>query len=309
MTGVRVTLAQARERPALDFVLPGLMSGTVGIIVGQGAVGKSMLALSIGLAVATGRAVAGGLWTPGGVGPAVIVAGEDPAEILQERMYWLRQSERIDDIEAADIDTRLDVYSYLGEDMRILTHAGETGPFLGTLRTLCDGRRVAVVDCLALLCDCDENDNAAMTMLLRLASQVARETGCTIILLHHVNKSGAGDREAWTAARGASAITTAARWQVSLTPPTPTEAERLGIAVDGRRYWVRVAVDKINYGEAPEDRWLRRERGGVLVAAEPPGPAPASAPKTNGGFVLPAANRSRIGHYEYDLPPGWEPVS
>src|SRR5579885_96431 len=67
-----LTLVDGKERQTLDFVLPGLLSGNVGLIVGQGAVGKSMLALSIGLGVATGRKVAGGLWTPGGVGPVVI---------------------------------------------------------------------------------------------------------------------------------------------------------------------------------------------------------------------------------------------
>ncbi|MDI3260849.1 MAG: helicase RepA family protein [Sinobacteraceae bacterium] len=297
MSGVkwgRMTWAESRERPVLDFVLPGLLSGSVGLIVGQGAVGKSMLALSIGLAVATGRKVAGGLWTPGGVGSVVIVAGEDSTQILQERMYWLRQAEKIDDIEAADIDTRMEVLSGVGVDLRVVTRSGELGPFYAELLRLCDGRRLAVLDSLVLLFDADENDNAAMTCVMRALVGIAQATGCTIVLLHHVSKSGAGDREAWTAARGASAITTAARWQVSLSPPSKDDLAELGIAADLRRYWVRVAMDKVNYGETPAPQWLRRERGGVLVAAEPPPKTQTTPPPANGSFVLPEGNRSRL---------------
>ncbi|EQD50823.1 hypothetical protein B2A_07170, partial [mine drainage metagenome] len=43
----RVTLADAQFRPDLDFVLPGLLRGTVGLIVGQGAVGKSFWRFSL----------------------------------------------------------------------------------------------------------------------------------------------------------------------------------------------------------------------------------------------------------------------
>ena len=290
-----LTLVDGKERQTLDFVLPGLLSGNVGLIVGQGAVGKSMLALSIGLGVATGRKVAGGLWTPGGVGPVVIIAGEDSEPIIRERLYWLRQAEKIDDEEAAEIGAQLRIASGYGVDLRIVTRNGETGPFYDELRRICEGHRLAVLDPLVLFCDGDENDNAAMTRVMRALAGIARETGCTIVLLHHVSKSGAGDREAWTAARGASAITTAARWQVSLMPPTKDDLAELGIAADLRRYWVRVAVDKSNYCETPDPQWLRRERGGVLVAADPPGHALASATKAaNGSFVLPDANRSRL---------------
>lgn len=263
----RVTLSEASARPKLDYVLPGLLAGSVGLIVGQGAVGKSFLALQIGLAVATGQPVAGGLWSPGGSGPVTLVFGEDQTKLLLERLYWLRQQEGIDDDEAARIDENIDIRSGYGEDMRVVAKTRDglaDGPFYKTLLQLARGRRVLGVDPLAFLSDGDENDNGSMTRLMQTLQRIARETGCTIILLHHVSKGGEGDREEWTAARGASSLTTTCRWQVNLRPPAKTEQQELGIGDDERGLWVRVAVVKSNYGETPPAGWLQRTRGGIL---------------------------------------------
>lgn len=264
----RVTLAQASTRPHLDFVLPGLLAGSVGMVVGQGAVGKSFLALQIGLAIASGRAVAGGLWSPGGTGPVTMIFGEDKTDILQERLYWLRQQEGIGDDEAAQTDEKLDIRSGYGFDMRIIakTRDGiEDGPFYKTLLSLARGQRAITIDPLVFLSGGDgENDNGVMTHLMRVLQRVARETGCTIIVLHHTSKGGEGEREEWTAARGASALTTAVRWQVNLRPPKKEECEELGIGEDERGTWVRVAVTKSNYGETPPAGWVQRTRGGIL---------------------------------------------
>lgn len=263
----RVTLVQAATRPHLDFVLPGLLSGSVGMIVGQGAVGKSFLAMQIGLAIASGRTVAGGLWSPGGTGPVTMIFGEDNTEILQERLYWLRQQEGIGDEEAERIDESLNVRSGYGIDMRILAKTRDglmEGPFYKTLLHMARGQRAITIDPAAFLTDAEENDNGAMTRFMQALQRVAKETGCTIIVLHHTSKGGEGDREEWAAARGASALTTACRWQVNLRPPSKTDKDELGIGDDEHGLWVRVAITKSNYGETPPAGWLQRTRGGIL---------------------------------------------
>lgn len=206
----RITLTQSATRPALDFVRPGLLAGTVGMIVGQGAIGKSMLALQIGLATATGRPVVGGSWQPGAPGPVTLIFGKDPPEMLQK---------------------------------------------------LC--QRLVVIDPLAFLADPDENDNGGMTHLMRMLRGIAAASGGTIIVLHHVSKGGEGEREEWTAARGASALTTACRWQTHLRPPTKAEMQQLDLSPELRSLWIRCALVKANYGHHPE-QWFRRGNGGVL---------------------------------------------
>lgn len=276
----RVTLTASATRPDLDFVLPGLLAGSVGMIVGQGAVGKSMLALQIGLGVAAGGdygSIAGGLWTPAKSGPVTIIAGEDSPEILQERLYWLRQAAGIDDADAEVIDRLLTVCSGDGLDLRIITKTRDgllSGPFHDALKSICAGQRLVVIDPLAFLHDADENDNGAATHLVRVLRQISRETGAAIVVLHHVSKGGSGDREAWTAARGASALTTAVRWQVNLSPPTAGD----GISDDERDRWVSVLVAKQNYGPRQPRQLLQRGQGGIMSVSEPAVPAVKAHP-------------------------------
>lgn len=270
-----VTLLQSDHAPNLDFVLPGLLAGSVGMIVGQGAIGKSMLALQIGLGVAAGGdygLIAGGLWRPEKSGPVTIVAGEDPPEILQKRLFDLRQAAGIDDADAEVIDRLLTVESADGDDIRIISKTRDgfiDGPFLDELREICIGQRLVIIDPLVLMHDSDENDNAGATHLMRTLRGVAKDTGTTIVVLHHVGKSGAGDREAWTAARGASALTTAVRWQVNLSPPGAGDA----IAEDERWKYVKVLVAKANYAAPQAPAMLRREQGGIMSLCEPPSAA------------------------------------
>lgn len=267
----RVTLTDAASRPDLDFILPGLLRGSVGMIVGQGAIGKSFFALEVGLAMATGCPVAGGLWDAPDVGLTTIIMGEDDQAILQERLYWIRQDAGLTPEQAAAADKYLRVLSARGFDMRIIEKTAQgyqPGPFLETLTYYCAGQRLVFIDPLLFLNGGgEENDNGAAAVLMSRLYSICRETGCTIILLHHVGKSN-GEREEWASARGASAFTTSVRWQVNMTPPSKKECEELGIDDEIRKSWVRVATVKSNYGETPAPGWLQRLKGGVLGFAD-----------------------------------------
>lgn len=273
-TLARIKFKDAAQRPTLDFVLPGLLAKTVGMIVGQGAIGKSFLALSIGMAVALGRSVAGGLWTNSVAGKVTLVFGEDQIELLQERLYWLIQNEKLTAPEIDFLDENLDIRSGYGHDLRILARAAggglEHGPFYEALCEMCKGQRLLILDPLAFITDAEENNNGEMSRLMQILQTICKETGVTIIVLHHVGKSASsGDREEWAAARGASALTTACRWQVNLTLPTGKVCDEYGIDDKMRRLWVRMSVVKTNYGEPQPPQWLHRSKGGVLESREP----------------------------------------
>ncbi len=264
----RITLLQAVSRPKLDFVLPGLLAGTPGLVVGPGGVGKSFLMLHAGLAVATGRPVASGLWTSPGKGPVTLICGEDRQEIIQERLYWLRQQEKISNIEAEDIDQLMDIRSAAGIDLRILskTKAGYSpGPFLEQLYQLAYGQRLIVLDPLSHLHDTDENDNGAATRLMQTLQAVCLKTGATIIAIHHTAKGGEFGKESWEASRGASAFTTACRWQVNLKKATEHDLQGIGINDNYKNIWVRVAVVKTNYGPPQNPGILKQMQGGALA--------------------------------------------
>ena len=138
-------------------------------------------------------------------------------------------------------DNKIDIRSAAGEDMRILRSDGAMKPqFLADLEVLSQNKRLVILDPLSFLHDADEKDNGAMTQLMRTLQGICKRTGTTIIVLHHFSKAGVSDKpDSWAAARGASSLTTACRWQVNLGEPTEDEQERYNIAqvdMDNHRY-------------------------------------------------------------------------
>lgn len=269
----RVTFAESLQRPNLDFVLPGLLAGTVGMIVGQGAIGKSYFALELGMSLVTGKPVAGGLWEAPKHGSCAICFGEDPAVIIRERKHWLMHYHGINNEGAAKIDDSLFTYSCVGDDMRIVEKTANgmvDGPFLQTIRNTAQGLRLLVLDPLLFLQGGEENDNNVAASLMQRLSAIARDTGCAIVVLHHVGKGGNQDgKEEWASARGASAFTTSVRWQLNMRPPSKEEQAKYEIDAEMRRFWIRTAVVKSNYGDAGGEKWLRRRDGGVLNCEQP----------------------------------------
>lgn len=278
--------------PPIDFVLPGLEAGSVGMIVGAGAAGKTMLAIEIAVSIASGHPIAQG---PAGAlfggelqrGNVTLVCGEDSPTIVAHRLaavaeaYGLTQGER-DKLNAPGV---LTVVSAVGTDLRCLTTGSgrrggcAPGPFLPRLRQLCFGRRLVIVDPLAFLHDAEESSNGEMTQLMRLLARVARCSHTAIIVIHHAKKpSGAGTGDAgedWACARGASALTTASRVQYFLRAPREKERKELGIKEDDAWRWCLFMDVKTNYTAQAAPAWLRRGRGGVLERYDPASEATA----------------------------------
>lgn len=104
-----------QEPPRLDFVLPGLLSGTLGVLVSPGGAGKSMLALGLASCVAAGRS----LWNllPGDptAGTTLLVSAEDPSAILAHRLHAMMNLEGGGDaLRAEDFRKRLRIKALHG---------------------------------------------------------------------------------------------------------------------------------------------------------------------------------------------------
>ena len=267
----RITFAQAEQIIPIDYALPSLPVGAVGLLVGPGSVGKSYLALELAISVTLANNFMG---APGPFerlipGRTAMVFGEDDKAIINNRMHYLSELFRLSPQEREQLDRDMLILSLVGEDMRVAEvdmRSVREGPFIDRLRMVCQGRRLVFIDPLIRLHDADENDNTAASHLMLAIQRIARDTGCAIVLLHH---SGKGQVDGWAAARGASAITTTARWQLNVTPPTKDERETFNMSDDDARGWVKVDGVKMNYGENVRHFWLRRVAHGVLKHAEP----------------------------------------
>jgi len=261
--------------PPLRFILPGLLEGGVGLVVGQGAIGKTFLALEILRGFCMGDGIAqgthGALYAKHeiGEGEAGAILGEDPPEIITHRLHALVRGHRMERADARFLSEVLDIKSGVGIDMALVT-PGPHGqlvpsPFYAALKAFCTGKKLVIIDPLLFLSGgIDEKDNAGMGMLMRLITRIAHETGCAILVLHHAWKGGDDGREEAARARGASSITTSTRLQLDMRPPSAMEMKEYGIPAAERDFYVRVAQVKANYSAPRDAAWLRRGEGGVL---------------------------------------------
>lgn len=282
-----------KNLPALDFVLPGLLTASIGLIVSPGGVGKSFVALETALAVAAGRDVFG-LW--GGhpdQGPVVYLNLEDPILALRHRLSamgtWIERaasmpshaSQRVDfsKIDWDEVDAHLDVYPAMGTDfaVAVLNERGQPeiaagwNGFIESMKVR--GPRLVILDTLnRAIPGLDENSAGHMSLVLSALERLARAVECAVVVLHHTNKvsMAAGTGAEQQAIRGSSALSDNARWQVNLMRMSREEGARRGLDDTDRREWIRFDAPKMSYAPATGERWLARTEGGVVVGDQEP---------------------------------------
>ena len=269
--------------PELDMVLPGFPIRNVGMIVSPGGTGKSYLTLSIGAGLAGGIDVAGGIWgAPKEPGKVLLLAWEEDTEAIKQRLHQqmmlLSKVRGVPDERLKLIDNNFHIHSMKGDLSTLIDHHGEPGPLAFDLIEAGQqvDYRLCIVEPLARLHPCDENDNGKMTRLITTAEKICMEVNASMLFTHHTSKfatlNGKGDAQ--QASRGGSGLVDGSRWVVNLQTMTDDEASEYGNSVSEahRRSWVRLATSKINNGPPQADKWVRRQGGvygGVLCQDEP----------------------------------------
>lgn len=284
----------AAEPPVLNFVLPGLLAGTVGGVVAAGGTGKSVAMLTTALGIAIGDDI-GKLWDHTlERGRAVYLSLEDPEVVLRTRLHSLvsRLSLAERDLAAAN----LQVLSYAGEDVFLASFRDGSVATTGWFAALAEllekepRPRICVVDTFnRALRGISENDSDAMGSVIAKLERLARLYNCAIVVCHHVSKQALTNANAGEAhaARGSSAITDNARWQCNLWVPSPDDQGFRNMSELECQAFVNLAVTKVNYGKAVERRVLRRGADGSLDFH---GVLPSRAPKPGLKPRLNAAN-------------------
>lgn len=274
---LNIATAIRSPRDVLDFVLPGLLAGSMAVMVGPGGVSKSMLALQTAAVIATGTDH-WHLWSDGDIFPSGRVAVfnlEDPPIILGTRIHDIGNSIPPGDQQAFtdQFNTSVNIWPLVGRGFAFATKSLKTGAvrpseWVAWMEDQVKGCRLAIIDTFIRgLAGLDENSSTDISLVLGLLEIVVRRTGCAVLILHHVNKASAGkdgSANAQQAARGSGAITDNVRWQTNLSTMSEAEALTRNIT-DERRRWVSVDLSKVNYGPPIESRWLYRGDGGVLT--------------------------------------------
>jgi regulatory protein RepA len=253
-----------------EYVLPGLIPGTVGSIVSPGGQGKSILALMLACLVGGGIDLLElGTFS---IGNAVYLSAEDSEDILDERIFHIgtklhtgQRENCIEGVVTKDL-TRCDPDLINGE------HAAAWRQAIEAEAT---GARLLILDTLRNFHSSDENNSTAMSVLIGCLRGIAARTGCAILFLHHTNKSSAinGQGDMQQASRGSSVLTDNIRWQAYLAGMTSEDSGKLmdesgQLIGENRSYYVRFGISKQNYGSPFTERWFQRGKGGILEPVE-----------------------------------------
>jgi hypothetical protein len=269
-----------RAPPTLDWVFKGsLLTGVPGFLVGPGAVGKSTTASHMALATATGRDILPGIFTPTRPGKVVCLFSEDDENVLHHRMQTLIKQFFSSDEQAMGLLRRnLKIVTATGRDVRFLYDSKNVKEsaffteFLKALTTI-ENLRLVIIDPVSRIHGGEENDNRTGTVLVTLLERIARQTGAAVIALHHVSKRAGIEAGAFNldsamhqdAARGASGLTNAVRWQCNLFGLPEKDCRKLIGVSDARAgQFLAIRVSKKNFGPPEETKFLERGVGGVL---------------------------------------------
>ena len=119
---------------------------------------------------------------------------------------------------------------------------------------------VVIVDPFVSSHRLNENDNSGMDLVVKAWGRIAEQGHCAVELVHHVRKSQAGQAAAYGDARGASALTDAARHVRRLVKMSPDEAKLADIEENQAWRYTREADSKDNLAPPTSDSSWRQMR-------------------------------------------------
>lgn len=275
--------------PVLDFVLPGLVAGTAGLLVGAGGVGKTMLELQLAVLLATGLGQYDPLLGEGymkdfPVQPqkVVLIAAEESKEVLWHRLHAVVQSLDQRDVLPEDISwaeflervsTHLHVFALGGRRrLNLLTEGLNPSRDAADLVEVSQGARLVIVDPMRQVHLEDENRSEVASALMSVFKSAAAQSGAAFLVAHHISRAAAlnGYSHTADAGRGATAFKDDARWQVNLIPASTDLLRAHGIPSSQAHLYAELADGKGNYAQKRPPVLLRRNAGGVLVPVSTP---------------------------------------
>jgi hypothetical protein len=247
-----------KQPPELDFVLPGMIKGTVGALISPGGAGKSMWALQTAIQIASGFDSLENGAKPV-QGKVYYLAAEDPETALHHRLYAIGKS--IDPSTYDVIEHNLTISTPDGEPIDLLAPDSET-----KLSEELKDHRLLIIDTLRRVHSKNENDSGEMAAVIAKMEWIAARTGVSVLFLHHSTKSAAlsGQVGEQQSSRGSSVLVDNVRWQGFLATMSKEEAKRYSISEEERKFFVKFGVSKQNYCSPIADVWYRRHPGGVL---------------------------------------------
>lgn len=247
--------------PVRPWLVPGLLiRAATHVLVAPGGSGKSLFNLQQAIMLATGEQW--GEWKPRGRYRSLVINAEDdideqrrrlsaalkvmnPPRHLLEGMVHLADDPHSLVVVRVDPRSRQMITTPMADAITAYVHEHKID--------------VLIVDPFAETFEGDENSNSEIKWAMKVWRDIARETNCSVILVHHTVKyaaNGAGNADI---IRGGGAIVNSTRISATLMTMTEDEAKVLGIPEDERFKYVRHDDAKANWTlKSGKARWFEK---------------------------------------------------
>ena len=236
--------------------------GIVGLLSAPGGSSKSMLALSVSLAIASGIGYIG--FTPTAQRKVLILSGEDEKSEIHRRASPMLgnihpdSNGGIDATAAQQTLQHLMIPALTGMTLKLsekMEDISETLVYRQLIAALKQFEEIGmvVIDTASRFRGGSENAAEDAAFFISLCEQIAKRTGATILIITHSNKVGGGHQQS---VRGSSALVDNARFVMTMDPDKEDEA------------LIRFRVAKNNYGPTGAGSTFRRAETGLLELLE-----------------------------------------
>jgi hypothetical protein len=250
-----------------------LMRGSLTVVSGAGAAGKSSLMIAWAAALTIGCAFRH-LKTPDKVRVATYNVEDDEHEQKRRFSAMFKRfaldetafEDRLAILGPRGIGTLLTV----SRDGSVVLNTGVMDDLEAFVARFMPD--VLILDPFVELHGAEENDNTAVRAVLARFRDMAAKSNMSVVLLHHSRK-GNGEPGDPDTLRGASSIVGAARVVLTLTVMSKDEAKAFKIADNSRRNYFRMDGAKSNYAPIDETEWFERQEITLDNAGAPEEPA------------------------------------
>jgi hypothetical protein len=171
------------EAPDANLVVPalGIGSGPVNILAGTSFVGKTLMAMSMGLAIGTGRRVWGKYAVRQGL--YIHLDYEQGKSETKRRIRRLAMGMGIRRDELRD-KVKVSIFPVVN-----LTTEGAVDAYAEAMT----GARIIVVDSLKVCTPGEDENSSNLRDLIRVLTKASEKTGCAVLLIHHTPKNNPED--------------------------------------------------------------------------------------------------------------------
>jgi RecA-family ATPase len=252
--------------------------GIAGALYSVGGAGKSTAALDLAVRVAIAGTIQNqwfGAFPVEQGGAVVYLSAEEPEDVLHRRLQGIIEAVAEQELNKTEVvfetaRENLFLSNLWGKVESLFTVKAtslEPAPEFGRVKEVLQrvrqmGRplRLVIIDTRSRFSGAEGSGNALVSREVALYEKLAHDTGATVLILHHVNKSSlqpGGNPMA--ASRGESAFLDCLRFSIHMEPLASEAAARNRIAEEDRANYLVVTNSKQNYGKLKGPIVVRRD--------------------------------------------------